>query len=120
MQQAAGPETRAIYVNFRAVSWAMQAPIAGLHRLLLIEIARHANHAGHSWPAMATLADRAGVTVRHCRRLVVDLERTGYVRRINDTGKRTIFALAAEFPTNGVRDTPDTHVRPPPGHPCPP
>lgn len=112
---------QAPYVNFRAVAWAMARPIAGLHRLALIEIARHANHSGHAWPSMATLASRLGVTPRHARRIIQELEHTSYVSRIFDSGRRTIFALdpasihSTDQHTFAVASpqTPDTHVRGP-------
>lgn len=120
------------YVNFRGVAWAMSQHIAGLHRLALIEIARHANHSGHAWPSMRTLADRLGVTPRHCRRIIAELEATALILRINDNGRRQLYQidpqntawqspstfdnlspLTPDTHVRGTDQTPDTHVRPP-------
>lgn len=49
-----------------------------------------------AWPAMSTLAAVAGVDVRHARRAIAHLERTGWVRRDLRPGSSSIFAIRVD------------------------
>ena len=67
-------------MSYKAVSRILAAKEPkGIPRLVLIVIAECANHAGVCWPSMATIAERAAITVRHAKRVVHALEKARHI-----------------------------------------
>jgi Helix-turn-helix domain len=67
-------------VSYQAVSEILAAcEPKGIPRLVLLVIAECANKAGVCWPSMATIAKRAAISVRHAKRVVHALARSGHI-----------------------------------------
>jgi DNA-binding transcriptional regulator YhcF (GntR family) len=67
-------------VSYQAVSEILAArEPKGIPRLVLVVIAECANKAGVCWPSMATIAERAAISVRHAKRVVHALARSGHI-----------------------------------------
>ena len=77
-------------MSFEAVAWALEQPIGGTQKILLLGIASHADKFGdNAWPSIDTLAKYAFVDPRSVQRCIGDLVRLGYVfREINEGGSR--------------------------------
>jgi hypothetical protein len=77
-------------MSFESVAWALEQPIGGTQKILLLGIASHADKFGdNAWPSIDTLAKYAFVDPRSVQRCIGDLIRLGYVfREINEGGSR--------------------------------
>ena len=66
----------------------------GANLLLLLAIADHATDDGFAWPGVETLAQKIRMSLRHTRRLIMDMESTGelYVNR-EDSHNRYIVTV---------------------------
>lgn len=119
-------------MSFEAVAWALEQPIGGTQKILLLGIASHADKFGdNAWPSIDTLAKYAFVDPRSVQRCIGDLVRLGYVfREINEGGSRKTaphmrpnlyrlnmaeksVVLAEKHPLTPV-SPPDMGVTPPP------
>ena len=77
-------------MSFESVAWALEQPIGGTQKILLLGIASHADKFGdNAWPSIETLAKYAYVDPRSVQRCIGELIRLGYVvREINEGGSR--------------------------------
>lgn len=62
--------------------------VYGLNKLVLIILADHEGNDYGSWPSVARIADMAGISVRHCQRILRDLEEAGEIRVEKQNGHR--------------------------------
>lgn len=115
-------------MSFEAVSWALEAPVSGTQKVLLIGVASHADRYGdNAWPSIETLARYAYVDARSVQRAIGELVKAGFLYRdVNGGGSRqtashmrpNLYRLnmakthAAHHPTPA--SPPDTSVTPPP------
>jgi hypothetical protein len=65
--------------------------------LLVIHLISHKWSTTHPRPSYQKLAARLGISVVYCRRLLRDLERRGFLKRIPERGGNTGFDLTALF-----------------------
>lgn len=74
-----------------SVEWMGQvwkhAELEGSSLLLLLAIADHANAEGYCWPSVPTLAKQARLSERQAQRVLVQLEKGGFIRRENKGGR---------------------------------
>ena len=77
-------------MSFEAVSWALEAPVSGTQKVVLIGIASHADKFGdNAWPSIETLAGYAYVDARSVQRAIGDLIKAGFVTKlVNEGGNR--------------------------------
>lgn len=73
-------------MSAQAVGWALDArltgPMSAEHRLVLVALADYATPTGHgAWPAVATLAERLGVSTRAVRRSLQALTAGGWITK---------------------------------------
>ncbi len=73
-------------MSAQAVGWALDArltgPMSAEHRLVLVALADYATPTGHgAWPAVATLAERLGVSTRAVRRSLQALAAGGWITK---------------------------------------
>lgn len=69
-------------MSFEATSWALEQPIGGTKKIVLIGIASHADRSGrNAWPSIETLALYAHVDPRSVQRAIVELMQAGYLER---------------------------------------
>ena len=67
-------------MSYQAVSAVLLAKKPkGIPRLVLVVLAECANKNGVCWPSMPTIAARAAISVRHAKRVVHGLERSGHI-----------------------------------------
>lgn len=92
------PVASTAYVGISALAWAFAQPLAGLHRLALLEVCRHADAAGRAWPSMARLAGALDCSPRWARQLIAELEAAGYLRRVYHVGRGTVFEVQSATP----------------------
>ena len=70
-------------MSFEAVGWALEQPVGGAKKIILIGIASHADrHGRNAWPSIETLATYAHVDPRSVRRALAELEADGYLSRV--------------------------------------
>jgi hypothetical protein len=111
--------------------------VDGMHKLVLIILADYVNESkgNASWPALTTVAQQAGLSSRHTRRIVRDLENEGVLKTIQQAGLRGTnkYVIDVDSPPKSesgadthVLPRADTHVRGGAdihdtrgGHPCP-
>lgn len=62
--------------------------VYGLNKLVLIILADHEGNDYGSWPSVARIADMAGISIRHCQRILRDLEEAGEIRTDRQAGHR--------------------------------
>lgn len=90
--------------------------------LVLLALADRANDSGGCWPAVSTIAAMVGTSERHVRRVLVELETSGWVARTERPGRPTFYRITPPTPDTQVSPdvevSPDTQVRDP-GHPGP-
>lgn len=69
----------------------------GANLLLLLAIADHATDDGFAWPGVETLAQKIRMSLRHTRRLIMDMEATGelYVNR-EDSHNRYVVTVGVD------------------------
>jgi hypothetical protein len=86
------------------------------HRLLLRSLVDYFGQRDECWPSVATLATECGLSSRHCRRLLRDLERSGWIQhrpRFRPDGSQTSsFIVWVNSPRTPMSAPPDTDVRP--------
>lgn len=77
-------------MSFEAVSWALEAPVSGTQKVLLIGVASHADRYGdNAWPSIETLARYAYVDARSVQRAIGELVKAGFLYRdVNGGGSR--------------------------------
>jgi hypothetical protein len=77
-------------VSFEAVAWALEAPVGGTQKVVLIGIASHADKFGdNAWPSIDTLAGYAHVTTRAVQMAINDLVKAGLLfKAVNEGGTR--------------------------------
>ncbi len=108
--------------------------VDGTHKLVLIILADYVNESkgNASWPALSTVAQQAGLSPRHARRIIRDLEFEGVLVTVKQAGLRGTnkYIIDLETPSGAdthvppradIYDTKGGHPRPGGGgHPCPP
>jgi len=83
--------------------------VDGTHKLVLIILADYVNEAkgNASWPALSTVAQQAGLSTRHARRIIRELEVEGVLKTIKQAGLRGTNKYVIDVsPVVGA----DTHV----------
>lgn len=92
--------------------------IEGIHKLILIILADYVNegNGNAAWPSVTTVANQAGTSIRHTRRIIRELETEGVLVTTRQAGLRGTNKYVIDV-TRGV-DTlskfvpgADTHVR---------
>ncbi len=88
---------------------------------VLAALGAHADKNGRCWPATTTLADTTGMSERHARTSLRNLENIGYVETASRPGQSSMYRIprnqAAGVPRNsaaGVEPDPGTRL---PGYP---
>ena len=85
--------------------------VDGTHKLVLIILADYVNEAkgNASWPALSTVAQQAGLSTRHARRIIRELELEGVVKTTKQAGLRGTnkYVIDVHTPVGA-----DTHVLP--------
>lgn len=78
-------------MSFEAVAWALDAPVGGTQKVVLIGIASHADKYGdNAWPSIETLAGYAHVDGRSVQRAINDLVKAGLLfKAVNEGGTRS-------------------------------
>jgi len=85
--------------------------VDGTHKLVLIILADYVNESkgNASWPALSTVAQQAGLSARHARRIIRDLETEGVLVTVKQAGLRGTNKYIIDVDTvSGA----DTHVLP--------
>lgn len=86
-----------------------------MHKLVLVILADYVNEAkgNASWPALTTVALQAGLSSRHTRRIIRDLENQGVLKTIQQAGLRGTnrYEIDVETPVDNSAGA-DTHVLP--------
>lgn len=86
------------------------------HRLVLRSLVDYFGNRDECWPAVSTLASECGLSVRHCRRILRDLERSGWIThrpRFRANGSQTSSVIEwVNSPRTSTSAPPDIHVRP--------
>lgn len=79
-------------MSSEALSWALEQPLGGAKKIVLLGIANHADRFGrNAWPSVDTLAMYAHVDPRSVTRAIAALEREGYLEReIGQGGTRAM------------------------------
>ena len=97
-------------MSIKAVSWALDQPIGGNLKLVLIALAdSHSDDRG-CFPSRETLLKKAHISKATYKRVIGQLEDAGYVtraERFTETGRRTSNEFTLHM---GVGAQPDTHV----------
>lgn len=77
-------------MSFESVAWALEQPVGGTQKIILIGIASHADRYGdNAWPSIETLAKYAAVNIRNARQAINALVESNYIfREINGGGSR--------------------------------
>lgn len=113
------PPKRIQTLSIEAMSWALDQPIGGTSKIVLIGIASHADKYGrNAWPSVPTLSTYANVDARSVQRALTDLINRGYLEREFQAGgtRYTVDELRPNlYHLNlGKKDAPgDTGVTPP-------
>lgn len=88
--------------------------VDGNHKLVLIILADYVNETkgNASWPAISTVAMQSGLSPRHTRRIIRELEHEGVLRTIRQAGLRGTnkYVIDLEAPVDNSSGA-DTHVR---------
>jgi hypothetical protein len=99
-------------VSFKLVKKVIHTDrVDGTHKLVLIILADYVNEAkgNASWPALSTVAQQAGLSTRHARRIIRELEVEGVLKTIKQAGLRGTNKYVIDVsPVVGA----DTHVPP--------
>lgn len=89
--------------------------VDGIHKLVLIILADYVNEqkGNASWPALSTVSQQAGLSPRHTRRIVRELEAEGVLKTIQQAGLRGTnkYVIDVDKPVDNSQGE-DTHVRP--------
>lgn len=89
--------------------------VDGNHKLVLIILADYVNEAkgNASWPALSTVALQAGLSSRHTRRIIRELETEGVLKTIKQAGLRGTnkYVIDLKAPVDKSSGA-DTHVLP--------
>jgi hypothetical protein len=99
--------------------------VDGTHKLVLIILADYVNEAkgNASWPALSTVAQQAGLSTRHARRIIRELELEGVLKTTKQAGLRgtnkyvidvseVVGADTHVLPRADIYDTKGGHPRP--------
>lgn len=89
-----------------------QAEVDQTTLLVLLSLADQANDEGRTWPSVAHLAQRARCSERHVRRILKELEESGWLRIEHRAGRSSMYWLT--IPTPDTQVTPDVEVSPDP------
>ena len=85
--------------------------VDGIHKLVLVILADYVNESkgNASWPALSTVSQQAGLSPRHTRRIIRELENEGVLVTIKQAGLRGTNKYVIDVsPVVGE----DTHVPP--------
>ena len=85
--------------------------VDGIHKLVLVILADYVNESkgNASWPALSTVSQQAGLSPRHTRRIIRELENEGVLVTIKQAGLRGTNKYVIDVsPVVGE----DTHVLP--------
>lgn len=113
-------------MSFESVTWALEQPIGGAKKLILIGIASHADkHGKNAWPSIETLAGYAYIDPRSVKRVINELIADGYLtkqigaggtRAMADNKRPNLYHLKMQevIHRGDIQVTPrgDTHVTP--------
>jgi hypothetical protein len=113
-------------VSFKLVKKVIHTDrVDGIHKLVLVILADYVNESkgNASWPSLSTVSQQAGLSPRHTRRIIRELENEGVLVTIKQAGLRGTNKYVIDVsPVVGE----DTHVLPREdihdrkgGHPCP-
>ena len=116
-------------MSFESVAWALEQPIGGTQKILLLGIASHADKFGdNAWPSIETLMKYACVDARNVQRAIAALVAAGYLfRDVNEGGSRktahhmrpNLYRLNMAGKPVGMGTPPGASATPPPA-PAPP
>lgn len=86
--------------------------VDGNHKLILIILADYVNEqkGNAAWPALSTISLQAGLSSRHTRRIIRELENEGVLRTIRQAGLRGTNKYVIDVDSEPSRA--DTHVLP--------
>jgi Helix-turn-helix domain len=73
----------------QALRWALELPIMGAKKSVLIALAGHADDAGTCFPSLPRIALFAGTTDRGARKALRELEEAALVRTVHAAGSRS-------------------------------
>ncbi len=79
---------------------------------VLAALGTHADKRGRCWPSITTLASETGMSERHARMCLRDLESLGYVETESRPGQSSMYRIPRNS-TSGVGPNPGTVVPPP-------
>jgi len=99
-------------VSFKLVKKVIHTDrVDGTHKLVLIILADYVNESkgNASWPALSTVAQQAGLSPRHARRIIRDLEVEGVLVTVKQAGLRGTNKYIIDLETPSGEDT---HVLP--------
>lgn len=79
-------------MSIEAMSWALEQPVSGTKKVVLIGISSHADKFGaNAWPSVSTLAGYAYVSTRAVQQAIAELEADGYLfREFNEGGSKKL------------------------------
>jgi len=89
--------------------------VDGMAKLVLIILADYVNEAkgNASWPALTTVAQQAGLSSRHTRRIIRELENEGVLITVKQAGLRGTNKYVIDLDSTPNEDVgADTHVLP--------
>ena len=82
-------------MSIDATTWAWkQTGLSPAQKLVLLSLADRAGEEHQCWPSMRRLCADTGLTDRGVRKILVELESRGLVRRDMRSGKSTVYTLA--------------------------
>jgi AraC-like DNA-binding protein len=88
--------------------------VDGMHKLILIILADYVNEAkgNAAWPSVTTVAQQAGASIRHTRRIIRELEAEGVLKTTQQAGLRGTnkYVIDVDTPVDNSLGA-DTHVR---------
>jgi hypothetical protein len=95
-------------MSHEATSWALEQPVGGTKKIVLIGIGSHADrHGRNAWPSVDTLALYANVDPRSVQRAIAELVAEGYVirevgagglRNMRDSSRPNLYHLNLDRP----------------------
>lgn len=112
-------------VEHWAAVWKTDAKIlSGLTRLVMLAIADNADHNGRAYPGIDHLAEKTGVSARHVRRLIQELEALRLIKVARQNGCGNVYVINSQAVEKlwktyvNIPATQDT-MSPDPGHHVP-
>jgi hypothetical protein len=86
-------------MSYQAVRAVLESPQPkGLHRLVKIVLAEHANGEFWSWPAVKTIAKEASIGLRSVGYIIQKLQKTGHIEIEEGGGRRKTNRYRILFP----------------------